>query len=359
MFDLDREIHRWRSDLGKLGSIRREDIDELESHLQDETHHLVSSGLTLEEAFRQAVRRIGQSDELSQEFRKVPRWSFGPAGIHGGEVIAMGVRNLSRNEHFVTLLLFAGISGIAGWVATTWWLLANGTNSGHWATWFVTFRTIGLFSLWSSFFLIFAAVGLPWGGTLLRRSECKKRIMARAAIPAFLLSPVYAVIGFIAILLGPYLYAWGNVILNGPNVVQSAVSPNGEYEAYVEDAPSIDGPNQSLFIERSDGIHFLHIADLAEDVDSIDTIHWSPQSDIVVFKTHRNLFAVCLPSYKTVQIYLGQEWRRTAKHRHSTFTSGGVRLHVKDVAFPEPGIVSYNIKGASETQRLDLASFLR
>ncbi len=312
-----------------------------------------------EEAFHKAFSHIGGSGELSEEFGKVRRWDLGLMDLTGGEVLAMSYRTLCRSERFITFVLFIGISGVVGWIATTWWMLLNGTNSGHWATWSMTFRTIGIFSLWCSFFLLFAVVGLPWGCALLRDCENKGRILTRVVVPSIILSPFYAILGFMAILFGPYLYALGSTLMNGPNVVQSLVSPDGSYEAYVIDSPSIDGPNQSLFIDRADGIHFLGIADLAEDIDSIDSIHWSPQSDIVVFKTHMNLYAVCLPSYETVRIYLGQEWRRTARERGSTFTSGGVRLHVQNIAFPEPGVVSYEIEGATKVQRLDLVSFLR
>lgn len=359
MFDLEREIGHWRVIFRKAGSIRRDALDELECHLRDDIDHLSASGLSQEEAFHKAVCHIGGSGELSEEFGKVKRWDLGLMEMTVGEVIVVGYRNLCRNEHFITLLLFMGISGVVAWIVTTWWMLSTGTNSGHWATWSMTFQTIGLFSLWSSFFLFFAVVGLPWGGALLRSCENKKRVLARAVIPAIVLSPVYAILGFIAILFGPYLYACGSTMVYGQNVVQSAVSPDGSYEAYVVDWPSIDGPNQSLIIDRADGIHFLSIADLAEDIDFIESIHWSPQSDIVVFETNRNLYAVCLPSDKTVRIYLGKEWRRTSKERGSTYSSGGVRLQVRNIEFPEPGVVSDEIEGASEVQRLEMGSFLR
>ncbi len=359
MFDLTKEMRKWRSGLRKVGSIRREASEELESHLLDEIDRLTATGFTQEEAFHQAVCRLGSAEDLHGEFTKVPHWGFGFMEMTGGEVISMSFKNLCRNEHFITLLLFIGISGVLGWIATTWWMLSTGTNSGHWATWFIALRTIGLFSLWSSFFLVFAVVGLPWGGALLRGCENKKRVFTRAAVPALLLTPFYAILGFIAVLFGPYLYACGSTMVNGQKIVQSVVSPDGSYEAYVVDWPSIDGPNQSLLIDRSDGIHFLSIADLAEDIDFIESIHWSPQSDIVVFETNRNLYAVCLPSYKTVRIYLGKEWTRTAKERGSTFSSGGVRLQVKNIGFPEAGVVSYEIEGASEVQRLEMAAFLR
>ncbi len=271
----------------------------------------------------------------------------------------MNSRGLYRNELFATLLFFVGLSGIVGWVATTAFLLRGWTNSGHWATWLITFRTIGLFSLWSSFFLVFTAIGLPLGVRLFRECERKKKILVRAMVPTVMLSPVYAVVGVSVILATPFLISSGRAILNGPELVKSVNSPDGNYEAYVVDYPALDGPDQSLVIDRKDGIHFLEIADLPEDIDSIKEIHWSPQSDIVVFQTWRNLYVVTVPSYKTVSIYLGREWRRKSPNRQSTFSSGGVRLEVTDIAFPEPGVVTYRIKGASEAERLEVGSLLK
>ena len=68
-----------------------------------------------------------------------------------------------------------------------------------------------------------------------------------------------------------YLFASGTVdfIVNGPKIVMEEPSPDGQYIAYVEDLPSLDGPNQALLIERKDKTRFLGIAKLAGDVDSM------------------------------------------------------------------------------------------
>ena len=115
------------------------------------------------------------------------------------------------------------------------------------------------------------------------------------------------------------------------DIVQSVLSPDGNYEAYVEEGPSIDPPNQSLYIQRSDGIHFLLIAKLPEDIDSIKEILWSPNSEIVVFHTRHSLTAVRLPDFQTVRIHIGKEWRRTKADKMSTFSSGEPHASVSPV----------------------------
>ena len=71
MFDLSQQITQWRQSLGQSESIVRSDLDELESHLRDQIDHLALSGLSAEEAFWVAQRRIGNTANLPDEFAKV------------------------------------------------------------------------------------------------------------------------------------------------------------------------------------------------------------------------------------------------------------------------------------------------
>ena len=47
-------------------------IDELESHLRDEVERLTRGGLPLDQAWPQAVARLGGPEQLAAEFAKVP-----------------------------------------------------------------------------------------------------------------------------------------------------------------------------------------------------------------------------------------------------------------------------------------------
>jgi hypothetical protein len=137
----------------------------------------------------------------------------------------------------------------------------------------------------------------------------------------------------------------GGAMLHGPKTVLSVPSPDGEFVAYVEDLPSIDPPNQAMFVEKKDQRHFMSAGGLAEDVDSIQRIVWSPDSRIVVFHSRDYLTAMRVTDWRTVRVFLGKEWTRSRASRRSTFTSGGEGQVVDVIEFGEPDSFSYRIKG--------------
>ena len=147
-----------------------------------------------------------------------------------------------------------------------------------------------------------------------------------------------------------FLYASGTIgaMVNGPNVIMEVESPDGKYIAYIIERPSLDPPNQSLMIERSDKSRFLRIAKLVGDVDSIRDILWSPDSSIVVFHSWLYLTIARTSDWSIVRIYLGDEWRRREPIRRTTF-SGAMPVHeVQTIEFPEPGQVAYQLKGQQD-----------
>lgn len=70
-FDLNRTIQRWRENLAQSPAFRHENLNELESHLRDSIVALQTSGLSAEEAFTIAVKRIGKQKSLEKEFEKM------------------------------------------------------------------------------------------------------------------------------------------------------------------------------------------------------------------------------------------------------------------------------------------------
>ena len=70
-FDLDRAIQNWREELKKSPAFRDENLNEMESHLRDSIAKLQERGLSTEEAFIIASRRIGGAPALETEFGKV------------------------------------------------------------------------------------------------------------------------------------------------------------------------------------------------------------------------------------------------------------------------------------------------
>jgi hypothetical protein len=140
----------------------------------------------------------------------------------------------------------------------------------------------------------------------------------------------------------------------GIQVVQSDWSPDGEFEAYVEESPSIDPPNQSLNIQRKDDIHFVVIADLVEDVDSIRDIYWSPDSRLVVFSSYSNLFIVRVPGYTTLKVPLDTEFARYQPGKLATFGGGIAVKKVASISYPRPGVVAYKLAGDDMEYQVDL-----
>jgi hypothetical protein len=185
-----------------------------------------------------------------------------------------------------------------------------------------------------------------------RRSWAKTGVALGAIYLALVLVIMLAGWPLVVGLLG-YAADSGKAMLHGPKMVMSVGSPDGEFTAYVEDLPSIDPPNQALFVERRDQRHFMHVGSLAEDVDSIERILWAPDSRIVVFQSRDYLTATRLADWQTVRVFLGQEWTRHQPGRRATFTSGGRRRTVTAIEFDVPDGFSYRLQGDDRLRRVD------
>lgn len=70
MEDLESEIAEWRAFVDRRAAVERRDGDELEAHLRDQIADLAAAGLTADEAFLVAVKRMGKLDDLSREFAR-------------------------------------------------------------------------------------------------------------------------------------------------------------------------------------------------------------------------------------------------------------------------------------------------
>lgn len=67
---LERQIERWRAHVRTPRTITRADTDELEDHLREQIASLCDDGLSEDEAFLVAVKRMGAIDALTQEFAR-------------------------------------------------------------------------------------------------------------------------------------------------------------------------------------------------------------------------------------------------------------------------------------------------
>ncbi len=70
MDGVDAQIAEWRAYVTKAPAVDGRDVDELEAHLRDQIDELDMAGLTDDEAFLVAVKRIGDLDTLSREFAR-------------------------------------------------------------------------------------------------------------------------------------------------------------------------------------------------------------------------------------------------------------------------------------------------
>ena len=70
MFNLETAISKWRKQLRKNPALEDGYIEELESHLRDETDKNIGRGLGDEEAFNDAVSKIGRVDNVGKEYYK-------------------------------------------------------------------------------------------------------------------------------------------------------------------------------------------------------------------------------------------------------------------------------------------------
>jgi len=180
-FDLNRAIQQWRENLGQSPAFRSENLNELESHLRDSVATFETRGLSAEEAFLVAARRIGASSALEPEFGKVNGqaiwldrffwmlmgnqvWAFisGAIGLVTGNALLLGLHGVGydfkSHGHTILVALFTlvHLAGFAGSLALCWWLFCRkGQRFGRWlnrllyrrATWVLAFVTLYLLSL--------------------------------------------------------------------------------------------------------------------------------------------------------------------------------------------------------------------
>ncbi len=68
--ELESQLAQWRQYVQARRELQTADADELEDHLRGSVDELVAAGLSADEAFLVAVKRMGSLDELSREFAR-------------------------------------------------------------------------------------------------------------------------------------------------------------------------------------------------------------------------------------------------------------------------------------------------
>ena len=70
MESVESQIAEWRAYVANAPGVNGHDVDELEDHLRHQIAELNAAGLTDDEAFLVAVKRMGDVDGLSREFAR-------------------------------------------------------------------------------------------------------------------------------------------------------------------------------------------------------------------------------------------------------------------------------------------------
>ena len=114
-FDLSGAIQEWRRNLAQSAAFDSNDLDELETHLRDAIPALEAAGLSSEESFLIASRRIGTRDALESEFEKINpgrAWLNRPwlAGLL--QIVTPGLGNLYSGRPLRGLILHVAVQGI-------------------------------------------------------------------------------------------------------------------------------------------------------------------------------------------------------------------------------------------------------
>ena len=127
---LESQITQWRAAVTRNHAVDSLDVQELEGHLREQIADLEQTGLSEEEAFLVAVKRLGAVDQVTAEF----------AREHGDrlwkQLVLVG--DSPARRPFLSMLAFAGVAAVGIQIAR----LASGDSA---APWFL--RDLGLFVL--------------------------------------------------------------------------------------------------------------------------------------------------------------------------------------------------------------------
>ena len=131
MESVEAQIAEWRAYIAGAPGIDGRDVDELEDHLRDQIAELKSAGLTADEGFLIAVKRLGDVDGLSREFAREHSGRLWKQLLVGGDDEPARARG-----SWVETVVFAVVAAVAVQVARLAadfpdeepsWLFRNGT----------------------------------------------------------------------------------------------------------------------------------------------------------------------------------------------------------------------------------------
>ncbi|MBT2498521.1 hypothetical protein J7E25_05380 [Agromyces sp. ISL-38] len=148
MDSVEQQIDQWRAAVLRGRAVDGGDADELEGHLREQIEDLESAGLSGEEAFLIAVKRLGEVDLITAEF----------AREHSDRLwkqLAMSHADESERRPMLTMLGFATATAVLIQVAR---LLAG--FPGPSSAWFVRDLSLFVLPVLAAYFAVVR--GMPW-----------------------------------------------------------------------------------------------------------------------------------------------------------------------------------------------------
>jgi len=200
-FDINGAISQWRGNLANSPALRAENLNELESHLRDSIATLQTTGLSAEEAFLIAARRIGKSHQLESEFGKLNRNSIWFERILW---MLLGLQ--------LWPIVQGLVSGTIGYIFELGWRKMFPQSFEEGAVWPV------FFSVFFQMLALLVAAGLAWivlkkSGALVKRIKAK--LSDRFAFVTFCICGS-ALLGLLRWLITYLTVAWYNLSFNAP-----------------------------------------------------------------------------------------------------------------------------------------------
>ena len=114
-----------------------------------------------------------------------------------------------------------------------------------------------------------------------------------------------------------------------PEKIMSVNSPQGLYEAYVVENPSLDPPNQGLLILKSGTGEFRLLERLPEDIESVQKIYWTSDGTRAIFVTDWHIIITDVRTFNTRKISLNPDWWNW-NEGEKTFSSTGTPVILEE-----------------------------
>ena len=151
MFDLEKEILRWRRRLNGHEAFEDGTKAELEAHLRDGIDDLTSQGMAPEEAFNRVVESMGSIDKIGSEYFKTTRRSGLRSGMRQPEKFSLallynyliiGVRRLRKHLGYSSVNLLGLAVGMACCLIIFLYVAAESSYDTHYTDHDRIFRVI-------------------------------------------------------------------------------------------------------------------------------------------------------------------------------------------------------------------------